>query len=212
MEQNFSLNCHKEHLFPLGKANRVIRQLLGRDGWSQHPWVWARWEVQRPEAVIENRGCGSMGSGVRLPELQPTSLLAKLGHRGHIQTKFSLPPQFAHLENGTNNAYPIQSSKNQSHGMKSAQHRAWHVVSTGVWVTLLLTTVIIIIISIIIYKNFSAQRRMRGRQISQVHIWGPAVLIHVPTCSHSGVREYDRGKTGSCGKDSFPSQQTEDLK
>lgn len=47
-----------------------------------------------------------MGSGVRLPELQPTSLLAKLSDRGHIQTKFSLPPQFAHLENGTNNAYP----------------------------------------------------------------------------------------------------------
>ena len=71
-----------------------------------------------------------MGSGVRLPELQPTLLLAKLGDRGNIPTKFSLPPQFAHLENGTNNAYLIQSSKNQSHGMKSAQRRAWHVVST----------------------------------------------------------------------------------
>lgn len=146
-----------------------------------------------------------MGSGVRLPELQPTSLLAKLSDPGHIQTKFSLPPQFAHLENGTNNAYPIQSSKNRSRGMKSTQHRAWHTVSTRVWVMLLLTTVIIIIINIIISKNFSAQRRMRGFQISQVHIRGPAVLISVPTCSHSGVREYDRRKTGHCGKNSFPS-------
>ena len=42
-----------------------------------------------------------MGSGVRLPELQPTLLLAKLGDRGNIPTKFSLPPQFAHLENGS---------------------------------------------------------------------------------------------------------------
>lgn len=74
-----------------------------------------------------------MGSGVRLPELQSTSLLAKLSDCGHIQTKVSLPPQFAHLENGASNAYLIQLSKNQSHGMKSAQHRAWHVVSTQVW-------------------------------------------------------------------------------